>query len=852
MNKIITKNPKLRSFIKQTIGLPRYGEPYDTLVEEVFVREQHVLGLTREEFFEDLKNFTCSINKFSFEQTNENWMGCAFPGSKEIQFNLGYWQDRMNTLSRDQYCEEFFETFSHECLHGMQTQLNGKNRAGGYDYEIGNRKHALYEIATQGIAAKMARNQTVVNFNNNDVLTGDGYSDEIFAMGLMAATFGVSEQDVLKYSVRDRNSLVKALDINIGNPNTTASLINLFESQLEYLHSINYPDDSQKSFKGLSPEKRREMSTTAMSNIVEIAQFCMQERIKNIPLDITREQSRQLKSDFKKVYDIFTQEKIRFANSFDSKTSFANKFVRGEKAEYIINSIDVLDQATGSKDKNVKNSIPAYVNSVRLGNFDEIRNHGISLRSDKSFLRIRDESEEQIYEKAYKDYNDFAEWDNYVINSAIYDRTKVESNQLPKKDVHSNIDRYSQEGIKKVEALRLALISNKLKYSKRSKEILYKFLTNGDEGLHDAYSRITRTPIAGSTLSPRNEFMNNFGTDKDRAFLAELIAQTYVNKCFDKDGTLKPRENKDDYITQISLFQTFEKYDEFQVKTAISSIILNDDYSYVSGEYQREQLAVLGNRRMFEIFSQPLIEELTNTRNIIPEKKDELRRMAVATEEKYPDTMAWRFGKMVEQYRDGHWPDPKLITGSVRKNFSYYFQSERGMEDLVGILCDSYSSKMELLNLQGASYISRQDAIFRNTIEKYDKDYFRENMIRMVLHNDDSGFISKDEAVAYQGINPVEAIQFLSHEFIEEAKFYERNVFYRENNPITEFDRGQVDIVGVLSGNRRNTNKLGRVVGDLRSIKQTGVMPTNSIEKEAKANSNLDNNNQNKDDGDER
>ena len=136
----------------------------------MFVREQHVLGLSKAEFIEDLRNFSFAIDKMSFVKTDEKWMGCAFPGTKEIQFNFDYWQNQMNTLPREKYCEEFFETVSHECLHGMQTRTDGYNRAGGYNNEIGNRSHAIYEIGTQGIDAKMSRSQTLKDLKENRVL----------------------------------------------------------------------------------------------------------------------------------------------------------------------------------------------------------------------------------------------------------------------------------------------------------------------------------------------------------------------------------------------------------------------------------------------------------------------------------------------------------------------------------------------------------------------------------------------------------------------------------------------------------------------------------------------------------
>lgn len=87
-----------------------------------------------------------------------------------------------------------------------------QNRAEGYNRNIQNRSHAIYEICTQGIAAKMTHNRHRAELQHNLILSGDGYSDEIFAVPLIAATFGISERDVLKYGVRSREELINALD----------------------------------------------------------------------------------------------------------------------------------------------------------------------------------------------------------------------------------------------------------------------------------------------------------------------------------------------------------------------------------------------------------------------------------------------------------------------------------------------------------------------------------------------------------------------------------------------------------------------------------------------------------------
>ena len=45
MSLINLRNPRLRTYIRQYLGIEKFGEPYATIIEEVFMRENHVLNL---------------------------------------------------------------------------------------------------------------------------------------------------------------------------------------------------------------------------------------------------------------------------------------------------------------------------------------------------------------------------------------------------------------------------------------------------------------------------------------------------------------------------------------------------------------------------------------------------------------------------------------------------------------------------------------------------------------------------------------------------------------------------------------------------------------------------------------
>lgn len=93
MSEINLNNNKLREYIRDFLSENNYQEPFSTLLEEVFLREQYVLDLSPQELYEDLVNFKNSVKSISFGQLeNHNWMGVAEPDKKSITFNYDYWQ----------------------------------------------------------------------------------------------------------------------------------------------------------------------------------------------------------------------------------------------------------------------------------------------------------------------------------------------------------------------------------------------------------------------------------------------------------------------------------------------------------------------------------------------------------------------------------------------------------------------------------------------------------------------------------------------------------------------------------------------------------------------------------------
>lgn len=813
MSTINLSNPRLRKYIRDVLEIEKYGEPFATLIEEAFIREQYVLELNPLEFYEDLCNFKNTIKCLKFGKCSSNCLGVTYPDRGEIVFNFDYWQNLINKEPMDSYCTKFFETFAHECLHGMQIDTRTyKNRAGGYNQYIGNRAHAIYEICTQGTAAKMARNRTGIELDKNLILTGDGYSNEIFAVPLISATFGVSERDVLKYGMRRREELIKALDKNIGNIAKTTELVNKIELQLEYMHSIQYPDENQKEFKDLSYEEKRREATNAIINLVKISQEALATRIKSTPLNFDKNIAIQYKYEQRKIIDTLRQELRNYSYNFEKDyNEFLADIESGKNADYIKKSINVFEQI-GKNYNGALKKAPLLITAVKIEDFEYCKRNGIELNGNDTHS-IVDEALNFKEKKMHEDYNDLSDWNNTKIVEAIYNGRKITEHTIGSQN---RLDKWQSIntpiGYQKREALRIALTENKNKYQLESKQYILEFFNTPEYELNNFYRRFTRNGNA------REIFSRNFRTGPDREFLAKLIADRYITKNFNLDGTKKKKDTDREQEMQNLFFPTMQKYGKTQLIHAIAEMLVNDNYQFFSNENCRTMLAIYGKRTIFDTIAQPLFDEMLNHRTIIPEKNVAFQKAIYETERAHPDTTASRIAKLVEIYKQTEIIDSNLFSRGGRQEFARHFSSQRDIEDMIGLICDNYSKKYIKTEKNTKNSKIDFDKSFKmldSIIDSNGEDYFRENIIRAILYNDYSGFTSVEDINCVRSISHTILLEHLSQSYIEDAKVIEkfnRDLHYNPQ-PATP-----ANIIPILK--KQKMSKINKVLNGLIDAKQ--------------------------------
>jgi len=774
MSVISDNNTRLRRYIKNMIQAERFGEPYATLIIEVFVREQHILELTPEEFVEDLMNFKNTTYRFRYDKMqNPNWLAYQSSEEHEIVFNVDYWNNLIQNCSPQIYAQKFFETFSHECLHSMQTTwVNGRayNRAGGYNSQVKNRAHAIYEIGTQAIASKMSYDRSHYDFNNNVILSGDGYADEIFAIPLIASTFGISEKDVIKYSVRNRDDFIRILDKEIGDLNKTNELVNRIEDQLELMHSISYPDDNQTNFKKMSDKEKKKAKTDAILKLVDICQEAFIVRIKNTPIDFNKEIAIKYKYNQKKMLDTLRQEFQLYQRGFDDdyETLFNVATEYSGNAKYIKEAVNIFNQIGKCKTGKYMSISPYLVQAVKVGDFAYCSNFGMELvayNDNYEYTQMLLDRAGDFKEKqAHEDYNDFRSWDNSIIYDAlIYKRNDISYNES--EAFHwDGKPLYDEQGLYKLDILKKVILGNKNKYGVESRNVIFEYLTAPQENLDEILTKFTRTN------GVRDNFKREFGRKEDKEFLARVIADKYIESIFDTTAnTGRQLVEQDDIKMQQLFMPTLKKYGKNQLIFAISNALLGDYYEGFSTEQTRTEIAIIGKRTLYDIVSKPLMQELLNQRDENKSKRNAIQKSFSATEEKYPGTISARISKFIRDYKATGARNFNIFTSYGRNELISNFSDSESMEDFIGIICDDFSREVDS-NQKGLYDSNIQVQILNKMSSDYGKDDFREKMIKFILYGDTSTFANIDE-INYLNTASIDSlINVLSIPCIERAK----------------------------------------------------------------------------------
>lgn len=733
-------NKEIINIIIKELQPNRFIRPFDGMLIEVFFRMQYVLGLSVEELKEDIQNFNEGIKIIRWEHMEKKYAGLTKPATREINLNVDYFQNIINTFPIDVYIIKLFETFSHECIHGTQFRNNYfGNRAGGFNKKVNNRSHAIFEICTQAIAAKICRNRKIEDYEKGTILSGDGYSDEIFAVPLIASVFGVSEQTVMKYGVRERYKLIQALDKNIGNKDYTQEIIFKIEDELEMLHSISYPDDNQKKFKKLSEHKKSKMKNECMSNLINLCQSVLCYRIQNLLLDIDNKSIIELKNNQMKMNKTIINEFYNYGNTFMNYSQLNYLLEYSPNADYIKQSLNVLSDIVKDEIGKFSKIRLQLIDCVKRKDFNGLAKFNVYSERDITEVLVKKDNE-IIQRQLYEDYNMLYDWDNTELTNTIL---QIVSNTEPipvvKDYTEWNEERInSSEGIRKLNVLKnIARVTAINHDGQDIRYTLFEYINSNQDSVFDVYNSII------IDNNSRDNFVNEFQTDEDKEFLVKLIAKKYLDSIYDFDKEKLKNITSDNLIdddVKKYLISTIEKFGKEHTMWAISKIILEGNYDSISNgsNNSRKELKLIGKKNFLDVISKPLMDELMKERVISNDFIDNFYYSIFRTEQKYPGQIIDRIDGFITEFKHDGVFNYNHFTRDGRDNLCKTITNRENLENFIGVICNNFyeraqAEKKVLSNNNLYNYY--QDLAIR-----MGKNNFRESLIKIIMSRDFSDF----------------------------------------------------------------------------------------------------------------
>lgn len=176
--------------------------------------------------------------------------------------------------------ERIYQIIAHELFHVMLKNNRGIDKFDKYNYILGTRSNLFQElIAEKGsyrITYPVKNDYTGYNCNVF------GYEDVSFVLDFIEATYGVSEQDVLKYSLKGRRDLAKFLASVAGEEIYEAEeFLDEIEVGGTLLLSTLYEDGDARTKRQKSKDEIDENIVASIDSLFSVCQSKIEDRLRN-------------------------------------------------------------------------------------------------------------------------------------------------------------------------------------------------------------------------------------------------------------------------------------------------------------------------------------------------------------------------------------------------------------------------------------------------------------------------------------------------------------------------------------------------------------------------------------------
>ena len=209
MKRIICKLVLNRRINKTVKKLP-IDENFKPIIADIVLRRAAQFGRSYSELKTDLDALVNNLERIRIVDREKmaiyNYALAVYCGAdKEIQISS-------DTLKESP--ERIYQIIAHELFHVMLKDNRGVDRFDKFNYILETRSNLFQELIAEKCSYRLTYpvNIDYRGFNSNVF----GYEDISFVLDFIESTYGVNEQDVLKYALNGRHELAKFLSKSAG------------------------------------------------------------------------------------------------------------------------------------------------------------------------------------------------------------------------------------------------------------------------------------------------------------------------------------------------------------------------------------------------------------------------------------------------------------------------------------------------------------------------------------------------------------------------------------------------------------------------------------------------------------
>lgn len=417
MKKNYRWNIFFRKYIDKKLNLLAWDDKTRDILADILLRSAYQYKLNKADIDNDIKCLDYNLNKIDITDStfceDNDVIACYYPDNKEIKMQLSAVKDNI---------EQAYQILVREVYHVLLKDCNGVDRFRKENPYTKQRNNIFPEIFVEKMSYRTVfpTKTDLTKYNKN----ASWYTDFVFIIDMIEATYGVNEQNILKHARNGRFDLELFLSKSIGEN---------IEDTIEFLDSIEVGasllnNTIHKYLKrDYSDEEKLDFIDNIQSALESMFNICENKLIYRLEITDIR--------TVKDVVDLSNEISFcqnRLQNILNDRASHFDRYM--ESNSYILDeclkkgqlNINIIMEILNEFDLIVNE--PLLSDDCKLNTIEALKNP--YLAHDSIFKRYNNKEKKVKVSKKYiknkeEKKSDYCEWNNSYIKKKILDWIKL-------------------------------------------------------------------------------------------------------------------------------------------------------------------------------------------------------------------------------------------------------------------------------------------------------------------------------------------------------------------------------------------------------------------------------------------